>query len=48
MDKLRIFHANQTSMCLDFHQNKKDEVGTVKLVQALQYHFTDCAKGVLL
>ena len=32
MDKLVIFHANQTSMCLDSHQNFKREVGTVKLV----------------
>ena len=30
MDKLGIFHANQTYMCLDPHQNKV-EVGTVKL-----------------
>ena len=36
MDKLGIFHANQTSMCLDTHQNFKREVGTVKLVKALQ------------
>ena len=33
MDKLGIFHANQTSMCLDPHSNK---VGTVTLVLALQ------------
>ena len=36
MDKLGIFHANQTSICLDPHQNFKREVGTVKLVKALQ------------
>ena len=36
MDKLGIFHANQTSMSLDPHQNFKREVGTVKLVKALQ------------
>ena len=36
MDKLGIFHANQTSMCLDPDQNFKREVGTVKLVKALQ------------
>ena len=36
MDKLGIFHANQTSMCLDPHQNFKSEVGTMKLVKALQ------------
>ena len=32
MDKLVIFHANQTSMCLDPHQNLKREVGIMKLV----------------
>ena len=32
MDKLVIFHANQTSMCLDPHQNFKREVGTVTQV----------------
>ena len=32
MDKLGIFHANQTSMCLDPHQDFKHEDGTVKLV----------------
>ena len=32
MDKLGIFHANQTSLCLDPHQDLKHEVGTVKLV----------------
>ena len=32
MDKLVIFHANQTSMCLYPHQNFKREVGTMKLV----------------
>ena len=32
MDKLGIFHANQTSMCLDPHQDFKHEVGTVNLV----------------
>ena len=32
MDKLGIFHADQTSMCLDPHQDFKHEVGTVKLV----------------
>ena len=32
MDKLVIFHVNQTSMCLDPHQNFKPEVGTVKQV----------------
>ena len=32
MDMLVIFQANQTSMCLDPHQNFKREVGTVKLV----------------
>ena len=31
MNKLGIFHANQTYMCLDPHQIK-GEVGTVKLV----------------
>ena len=31
MDKLAIFHANQTYMCLDPHQ-KKGMIGTVKLV----------------
>ena len=30
MDKLGVFHANQTSMCLDLHLNK-DEVDTVTL-----------------
>ena len=32
MDKLVIFHANQTSMCLDPHKNFKREVGTMELV----------------
>ena len=32
MDKLGVFHANQTSMCLNLHLN---EVGAVKLVKAL-------------
>ena len=32
MDKLVIFHANQTSMCLDPHQNFKRQAGTMKLV----------------
>ena len=32
MDKLGIFHANQTSMFLDPHRDFKHEVGTVKLV----------------
>ena len=32
MNRLVIFHAKQTSMCLDPHQNFKREVGTVKLV----------------
>ena len=32
MDKLVIFHANQTPMCLDPHQNFKPEVCTMKLV----------------
>ena len=31
MEKLGIFHASQTSMCLD-HIRIKSEVGTVKLV----------------
>ena len=31
MDKLGIFHANQTSMCLVPHLNNS-EVGVVKLV----------------
>ena len=35
MDNFGIFHANQTSMCLNPHQNK-GEVGTVKLVLTLQ------------
>ena len=35
MDKLGIFHVNQTSMCLDPHQNFKREFGTLKLVKAL-------------
>ena len=36
MDKLGIFQANQTSLCLDPHQNK-GVAGTVKLVYVLQY-----------
>ena len=32
MDELVIFHANQTSMCLDPPQNFKREVSTMKLV----------------
>ena len=32
MDKLGVFHANQTSMCLDPHLTKKGEVGTVKQI----------------
>ena len=47
MDKLEIFHANQTYMCLDPHQNKV-EVGTVKLAQDLQYFRTDHSKMVFL
>ena len=31
MVKLMIFHANQTAMCPDTHQNLKGEVGSVKL-----------------
>ena len=31
MDKLGVFHANQTYMCLDPHLSK-DEVGAVKPV----------------
>ena len=33
-DKLGIFHANQTSICLDTHQ-KKGVVGAVKYVLVL-------------
>ena len=32
MDTLVVFHANQTSMCLDPHLITKGEVGAVKLV----------------
>ena len=35
MDKLGVFHANQTSMCFDPHLTK-GEVGAVKPVQALR------------
>ena len=44
MDKLGVFHANQTSMCLDPHL----KIGAVKPVQALQLNiFADRSKVVL-
>ena len=32
MDKLGVFHANQTSMCLDPHLNNYGGVGALKPV----------------
>ena len=32
MDKLGVFHANQTSICILIHIRIKGEVGTVELV----------------
>ena len=48
IDKLGVFHANQTSMCLDPHLNKgrgrRRETGLSPLVK----YFTDRSKAVLL
>ena len=47
MDKLQIFHANQTSICL-VHISNIGEVGTVKLVYACSNFLTDRRKEVNL
>ena len=48
MDKFRVFHANQTSMCLDPHLNQmlgwRHEIGYCSSLNI----FTDHSKTVLL
>ena len=48
MDKLGVFHANQTSMCLDLHLNSgSDWCYETGLNPSVKY-FTDHSKAVLL
>ena len=49
IDKLGVYHANQTAMCIDPHLNWGWGWRTVKPVQALEWNiFTDHSRAVLL
>ena len=48
MDKLGVFHENQTSMCLDPHLKRVRLTCSETVLSPPVKYFTDCSKVVLL